>query len=521
MHKNPPRSRHKYATNQYEMVGSNNVKPCKTRIAAVPISKRVYVHYPVLPRSARIDTKATIVVTNRDRVQFEKLRRYGQYDYKMKIDAAGMLPPTWKYAGLPPDGMFAPKLPHDHLHQYSDYDGLAILAMAACNLIMRKAALSNNGQKPAEAKVGLKPAKSMFYGNGLDDFQPPIATVDQWDELDEKCMVYVLGILVRLFYRGDRETGDRDRREQELRKAIIMYMSGTGGASQFANFTSLCMSLELAASFAKSVGIGPDDSIHKDTTRLLGYTIRGSDSMPAKPRSGLAKVCCKILGYEVVRRVEEYPKLNNRLKHYGSDADAEYFNSNVDNIREIMRRLRVDAAYVILLGLMKSYGTEGVPARADKNRRASSVILGMVGDCVDRHSADNLDCGVEEKIRRLRKMVENDTVKSNRRTYNDARSALGAFEMLIRAAGMLGAPDGADSIRTLVREYEDVLPSRLKPSESGLVRKYDEKMPHDWLVDVAYVVVVWMDRKFHAVYEMLHVKNYGWTSPFGYDSNVF
>ena len=55
-----------------------------------------------------------------------------------------------------------------------------------------------------------------------------------WDELDERRMTYVLGMLVRLFYWGDGETGEWPLHEQELRKATILYMSGTGGASQVA-----------------------------------------------------------------------------------------------------------------------------------------------------------------------------------------------------------------------------------------------------------------------------------------------
>ena len=510
------RSRYKYATNVREVVERNNANFIKVWIVDTPISKKVYAHDPALPRSPRTDSKPTIVVTNRDRIRLVKLRIDDQYDYEMEIDAAGMMPQTWKHPGLPPDGMFTPKFPHNPHHKfkdrYSDYGGFAILAMAACNLVMRDVALSDNGSMPAEIKPSLRPGKPLRRYRGVVKAEPPIITMSRWDELDEKRMVCALAMLVHLFYRGDGEEGDRDLREQELRKAVIMYMAGTGGASQFANFTSLCMALELAADFAKSVGIRPDDKIHKAAANLLGDAVRGGGSTPAEPKSYLGKVCRKILGDGVVERVEEYPQLNNRLKHYGSGTGIEYFNNNVDKITEIMRRLRADAAYVILLGLVKLYGTEGVPARVNENRHISSIMLGMVEDCVDRHGADGLDDGVEEKIRRLEELVENEAVKNRWGEYDTACSVLYTFRMLVRAAEMLDAPDGADGMRALVRECEDVLLDKMKPSKYELVGEYTDMAMHAWLVNIVHSAAMWMDDKFGIAIEMLHGAQKGGTS---------
>ena len=123
----------------------------------------------------------------------------------------------------------------------------------------------------------------------------------------------------------------------------------------------ICMAMELAAGFAKSVGIGPNDGSHKGAAGLIGSTIQRNGTTPAVPESDLAKVCSKVLGEGVVGRVEAYPEFNNRLKHYGSGNHAMYFDSNVNHIQGLMRRLRTDAAYTILLCLEKLYGTGNPP----------------------------------------------------------------------------------------------------------------------------------------------------------------
>ena len=507
------------------VVEHRNPMPDKTWMADAPISKSVYAHSPALPKSARTDSKPTIVVTNRERVRLEKLRIEDQYDYEMEIDAADMLPPTWRHAGLPPDGTFTPKFPSNPQYQsrdqHSDYGGFSILAMAACNLVMRGAALSDNDPKHAEVKASLKLSKQRRGYVSLKDYEQPTITMKRWDELDEKRMVCVLAMLVRLFYRDYSETGDRHWREQELRKAVIMYMGGTGGTSQFANFTSLCMAMELAACFAESAGVRPDDGIHEDAARLRGGTIRDNDAAPAKPTSHLARVCRKILGGGVVSRVEEYPKLNNRLKHYGRDKDVEYFNSNVDKIMEITENLRADAAYVILLGLAKLYGTEDVPARVDENRRTSSVILGMVEDCVDRHGAGELDGGIEEKILKLGETVENEAVKADERMYGNAHGVLVTFVVLVKAAKILDAPDCTDHMRGFVRECEDILPVVWRPSKYEVVGEYTDMAMHAWLGNIVHEAVVWMDGKFVGVYERIHGMRYGGTSQVRGNSGVF
>ena len=496
----------------------------RVEIESAPTSKKVYVHDPTLPRSARINSKSTIVVTSRKRARFEKLRRDDQYDYEMNIDAVGVWPPTWKHAGLPPDGTFTPEpmynLDDPLRNLYSDKGGFAILIMAACNLVMSDLALSDNDPKPAEVKASLKSAKPLPSGTSLTDF---VLTTNRqlWDELDEECMIYTLGMLVRLFYRDDGETGDRDWREQELRKAVIIYMSGTGGTSQFTNFASLCMSMELAAGFAKSVGIGPDDESHKGAAELLGSTIPSNDATPAAPESDLAKVCSKVLGEGAVRRVEEYPKLNNRLKHYGGYKDAEYFSNNVNNIMEILYGLRADAAYIILLGLVELYGTGSVPVRAGKNHRMSSVILGMIEDCVNRHGAERVDGGVEMKIQRLMDFIENDTIKSEKVTYDITRPVLRILMMLVKAAKMLDMPDRLAGVCALVREYEDVIPDRLKPSEHNLDIEHDEKALRIWLVRITYDVVLFMDDQFHHTYGIMHIAQYGRESERKCDEAVF
>ena len=461
----------------------------RVEIAAAPISKKVYVHDPALPRSAQTDTNSIIVVTNRNRVRFEKLRRNDQYDYKMSVDAVEMLPQTWKHAGLPPDGTFAPKHTSDSgdllRNRYSDYDRFTILVMAACNLVMRVVALSDNDQKPEEVKASLEPAKPLPSGEGLVDFAPPITNWQLRDELDEKRMTYALGMLVRLFYRGDGETDERDWREQEIRKAAILYMGGTGGTNQFINFTSLFMSLELAVGFAKSKCITPNDDCHKAAALLID-TIHWDGIDPTTSKSPLVKSCRAILGDVMAGRVNEYIALDNRLKHYGRDTrDAKYFDSNIDKIYEIMRGLRVDAAYVILLGLTRLYGTGSPPARANKARRTSQFMLGMIEDCVDRHSAESVDGGAEPKIQRLMDFIENDAIKSRQVTYDDTRQVLRILMMCVKAARMLGAPDEMEGVRALVRECEDVVPDIFKPAKLKFDVEHDEEALCGWLEFIA------------------------------------
>ena len=300
-----------------------------------------------------------------------------------------------------------------------------------------------------------------------------------------------------------------------------MYVSGTGGTSQFANFTSLCMAMELAAAFAKSMRVRPNDDVHIGAAGLLGNTMRHSGATDAEPTSGLAKVCSKILGMGIVERVEEYPRLNNRLKHYGCSKDAEHFTNDVGEIAEIMSRLRADAAYIILLGLVKLYGIDGLPAQVDESRRISSVVLGMVEDCVDRHGAGGLDGGVVEKIRKLEEMVENKYVMQCWGGSYTAHLMLDTFRVLVRAAGMLGAPDKADGIPALVRECEGFLPDKMKPSKYKLVGKYTDTALYAWLGNAAYAAVVWMDGKFGVAHEILRAARQGGASRVRFDRGVF
>lgn len=495
----------------------------KVEIAAAPISKKMYVHDPTLPRSARIDSNSTIVVTNRNRVRFEKLRIDNQYDYEMNIDAAEVLPPTWKHAGLPPDGTFAPERKHDLddplRNLYSDNAGLAVLAMAACNLTMGELALSDNGRKPAEVKASLKPAKPLPPGESLTNFMRT-ENMQLLDELDEECIEHVLGMLVRLFYRDDGETGDRDWREQELRKAVILYMGGTGGTNQFTNFTSLLMSLELAVGFAKSKGMTSNDTAHKAAALLID-AIRWSGIDPTKTDSPLVKSCRVILGDAMAGRVYEYTKLNNRLKHYGSESQTEYFNKNVKGIHDLMRGLRVDAAYVILLGLTKLYGTGSQPARASKASRTSRVVLGMIEDCLDRRSADEVNGNVESKIQYLMDFIENDALKSEKFTYDNSRLVLCTFETLVKVARMLDTPGSLAGVRALARELKDVLPDNLEPSKNRLDVEHDEEALHTWLKFIAYRAVRWMDDQFHHAYVILHIAQHGRESEVKCDPDRF
>ena len=504
------------------MTKSNGVE-----IATAPISKKVYVHDPALPRSARTDTKSVIVVTNRNHVRCEKLRVENQHDYEMKVDAAKMLPHTWQHAGLPPDGAFAPKYIHDtnsSLLPLTDYEGFAILVTAACNLVMRKVALSYYDRKKFkedDVEVRLMPVKRLPSGEGLMGSVSSTTITNTHDELDEKRMTYVLDMLVRLFYRGAGETGERDWREQELRKAIILYVGGTGGASQFTNFTSLLMSLELAVGFAKSEGIASNDAPHK-VAKLLIDTIRWSGIDPTKSDSTLIKSCRVILGDMMAGRVYEYTKLNNRLKHYGRNAgDAKYFDKNVDKIYEVIRGLRVDAAYVILLGLIRLYGTGRPPTRADKTYRASQFILGMIGDCVDRHGAASVGGGVEPKIQHLVDFIENDAIKSERVIYDNTSPVLLILMTLVKAARMLGEPDGLADVRALVRKYDDAVPDNLKPAKYGFDIEHDEEALRNWLVSITHSAVVWMDSQFHHTCVALHNAQFGKTSGIKCNTAIF
>lgn len=496
-------------------------------IGATSISQKVHVHDPALPRSARTDTKSIIVVTNRNRVRFEKLRVDNQHDYEMKIDAVEMLPHTWQHAGLPPDGTFAPKHirdTDDSLWPLTDYDGFMILVTTACNLVMRDVALSYYDRKKFkedDVKVNPTPAKPLPPGKAMMGSMTSTTTTEMYDELDEKRMTYVLDMLVRLFYRGDGEVGERDGREQELRKAIILYMGGTGGANQFINFTSLLMSLELAVGFAESENITSNDASHKEV-KLLIDIIRWRGIDTAGSKSDLVKSCRRILGDMMAGRVCECIKLNNRLKHYKrSTEDAKYFDNNVDKINEVIRGLRIDAAYVILLGLIRLYETESPPMRTAETHRTSQLILNMIEDCVDRHGAARVDGGVEAKIQRLMDFIENDDIKSEKITYDLTRPVLRLLMILVKAARMLGESDGLTDVRSLMREHEDVIPDDLKPPKYKFDIEHDEEALHDWLVRIAHSAVVWMDSQFHITSVISYIAKFGRTSGIKCDKAIF
>lgn len=471
----------------------------------------VYVHDPALPKSARINSRSTIVVINRRCVRFEKLGRDDQYDYKMEVDAADVLPVscghTWRHAGLPPDGTFVSKYMHDSddklQNLYSDADGFASLVMAACNLVMRRLALTYHG-RPPDVKMNFVPPKPSPPDWEWVNFVPPTREPMLRDELDDERMVYVLGMLVRLFYRRDGETDDRDGHEQELQKAVMLYLSGTDGTSQFTNFASMFVSLEIAVGFAKSKSIRPDDAIHKPAAVLLGDAVHGGGGGidPAGSESPLIKSCHETLGEAMAWRINEYLTFNNRLKHYlrpntdknknREDEDAKRFESTVKDISQLMRRLRTDAAYTILLDLEKSHGTENRPTLPSKSNRMSQFILNMIEDCLDRYVAEGVDGGVEAKIQSLRDLVENETPES-KAVYDRSRSMLNKLGMLVEAARMLDMPDGLAGARILTRKLQDVVPDSQKPSEYGLDIEHDEKDLHDWLEYIAYSAVVDMD----------------------------
>ena len=501
----------------------------RMEISAAPIKVEVHVHDPALPKSARINSRSTIVVINRRRVRFEKLRRDDQYDYRMEVDAADVLPVAcghaWRHAGLPPDGTFMPKYmhnSHDPLQNlYSDADGFASLVMVACNLVMRRLALTYHG-RPPEVKMNFVPPKPSPPGWEWVNFVPGTWEPMLRDELDEERMVYALVMLVRLFYRRDGETGDRDVHELELQKAVMLYLSGTGGTSQFTNFTILFMSLELAVGFAKSKSVRPDDAIHKHAAALLGDAVRGGGIDPAGSESLLIKSCRETLGEVMTWRINEYRTFNNRLKHYlrpntdkdkdREEEDARRFESTVKDIPELMRRLRADTAYSILLGLEKRYGTGNPPTLPGKFSRASQVILNMIEDCLGRHGAKHVDGGVESKIRWFADFIEQDAIKSEKAGYDNKRLVLCTLETLVKAAGMLDTPDGLAGVRALARELKDAVPDDLKPSEYGLDIEHDEELLCAWLEDVTHDIVLWMDGQFHHMYASLHVARYGRTS---------
>ena len=498
-------------------------EPNKVEIAAAPISKNVYVHDLAQPRSARTNSKITLVVTNRNHVQLKKLRADAQHDYEMKIDAVDMLPEafehTWKHAGLPPDGEFITENEDATKWRLPPYfDELMVLVTTACNLVMPMAALSYYDQTPAEVEGRLESTEQLPPGRALISGMTYSETPSWHDELDEGRMSYVLGMLVRLFYRGDGETDERNWREQELRKAIVHYLSGTGGTSQFTNFTSLFMSLELAVAFAKSMRIRPDDEIHKHAAALLGDAVRGSGIDPTNSKSRLVKACLKTLDKAMAGRINEYSKINGRLKHYGRDAnDTKYFN----NIVGRMRRLRADAAYAILLGLERSCGTGSPPALPSKSSRTSQVILNMIEDCVDRHGAEHVDGGMDAKIRWFADFIENDAIRSEKVVYDNACLVLGSLETLVRAARMLDMPDGLAGVHALAHEFKDAVPDNLKPSKMELDVEHDEEALCAWLEYVTYSIVAWMDDQFYNMYVRLHVARYGRTSGMKCDPDRF
>lgn len=45
-----------------------------------------------------------------------------------------------------------------------------------------------------------EPSKLLPPGEGLVNFRPPTTNTALWDEMNEECMAYELGMLVRLFY---------------------------------------------------------------------------------------------------------------------------------------------------------------------------------------------------------------------------------------------------------------------------------------------------------------------------------
>ena len=495
----------------------------KVEIAAAPISKKVYVHDLAQPRSARTNSKITLVVINRNHVRLKKLRVDAQHDYEMKIDAVDVLPEafghTWKHAGLPPDGAFVTEKEDAAKWRLPpDFDELMVLVTTACNLVMPMAALSYYDQTPAKVEGRLEPTKRL-PSDGTP-FRMIYSETHKWyDELDEGRMSYVLGMLVRLFYRAEGEIVEQNWREQELRKSIIHYLSGTGGTSQFTNFTSLFMSLELAVAFAKSMRIRPDDEIHKHAAALLGDAVRGSGIDPTKSKSNLVKTCLKTFSKAMAGRINEYSKINRRLKHYGRDADdAKYFNSSITGR---MRRLRADAAYAILLGLEKSCGTGNPPALPSKFSRTSQVILNMTEDCMDRHGAERVDGGVDAKMRWLADFIENDAIRSEKAVYDNVCSVLRSLETLVKAARMLDMPARLAGVHALAREFKDAVPDNLKPSKMKLDVEHDEEALCAWLGYVTYSIVAWMDDQFRNMYMRLHVAEHGRTSEMKCDPDRF
>ncbi len=177
-----------------------------------------------------------------------------------------------------------------------------------------------------------------------------------------------------------------------------------------------------------------------------------------------------------------------------------------------MAYLRADAAYAILLGLEKLYGTGNLPAQMSKSDRTSQIILNMIEDCVDRHEEYNLDGDVKSKIQSLGKIVEDEAIKSVKIVYDDTQSVLGTLKMLVQVGEMLGAPGGCEGVRELVREYEDVAPDKLKPSEYGLVGEYGEKAIRIYLLHLAHRTVLHMNNQFGSLYTMIHIARHGRTS---------
>lgn len=386
----------------------------------------------------------------------------------------------------------------------SDKEGFMILAMAACNLVLRGPALSDYDNTPHKVEIERK---------GFDFSTKPFidyttrATLKRWDVLDESRMMCVLDMLVRLFYKGDKEDGSRNAREQELRKAIILYMSGTGGTSQFANFTSLYMSMETAVAFAKSIGVRSDDELHKDASSLLDSVIINTGAIPIKRKSKLTKTCCKVLGNGIADRMEMYSTINNHLKHYLGGQDGKFLN-NIDNIMEVMRGLRNDAAYVILLGLIKLYGQHTFLHKITKPTDLQ-VLLNMIEDCVDRHCVEKVCGSVDAKIQRLRNLIENDAVKSNKDVYDHTRLVLDALNMLTKAARTSDTSDELCGVRKLVFKFECTMPDMYKPSKYGLVGEYDDVALYSGLLSITYCLVLDMDRQFGDVDTIIHLDKYG------------
>ena len=132
-----------------------------------------------------------------------------------------------------------------------------------------------------------------------------------------------------------------------------------------------------------------------------------------------------------------------------------------------------------------------------------------------------MDGDVESKIRHLMDFIENDAIKSRKFTYDNSRSVLCVFEMLVRAGRMLDTPGGLVDVRELALEIKDVVPDRLTPAKLGFAIERDEKALRDWLVFIARNAVVWMDDQFYHTYVALHVARFGRESGMVCDTAIF